>query len=106
MSGSVVSETGDGCRLIVRATPKSARDSVAGIVETANGPALAVRVRAAPESGKANAAVCAAVAKWLGIAKSRVALTGGATSRVKTLAVDCERTAIEAALDQLGGARD
>jgi uncharacterized protein len=69
----------------VRVVPKSSRDEVAGLVETADGAALTVRVRAVPADGAANMAVALAIAAWLGLPKSTVAVTAGGKSRVKSL---------------------
>ena len=77
----------DGATIKVRVTPKSSRDRVEGIEATAQGAALKVRVRAAPDKGAANAAVTETIAEWLGIPKSRVTLVSGATARIKTIAV-------------------
>jgi len=74
-----------GVRLLARVTPKSARDGVDGVIETAEGPALKVRVRAVAEKGEANAAVEKVVAQWLGLARTRVSVTQGGKSRIKTL---------------------
>ena len=74
-----------GVRLLVRVTPKSAREGIDGVAETAQGAALTVRVRAVPEKGEANRAVEMAVADWLGVAKSSVAVTAGRKSRLKTV---------------------
>lgn len=49
---------------------------------------LKVRVRAAPEDGKANAALEALLAKTLGIAKSKVRVARGATARLKSVEID------------------
>lgn len=67
----------------VHVTPKAAAAGVGGW----RGGELLVRVSSAPEGGKANAAACAAVAEALGIAKSRVRVVRGATSRHKVLEV-------------------
>jgi len=77
----------DGLRLFVRASAKASRAGVDGVVETARGPALAVRVRAGPQKGEANRAVEAAVADWLDVPKSSVAVTAGGKSRLKTVVV-------------------
>lgn len=87
-------------RLLVRVTPKSARDGVEGVAETAEGLALKVRVRAVAEDGKANRAVEQVLAGWLGVAKTRVAVAKGDTSRIKTLFVSGETAEIEALLAQ------
>ena len=71
----------------MRVTPKSGCDRVESVLETARGPALAVRVRAAPDKGEANRATEATVAAWLGMAKSNVAVVAGGTSRLKSLEI-------------------
>jgi uncharacterized protein YggU (UPF0235/DUF167 family) len=68
--------------LAVHVTPKAGRDEVAGW----RGHELALRVSVAPEGGKANAAVCALVAKALAVPKSSVSVVRGAASRHKLLA--------------------
>lgn len=82
--------------MLVRVTPKSACDEVDGMAETAQGPALKVRVRAVAEDGEANRAVERVVAEWLGIAKTSVAVSKGGKSRTKTLEILGEP-------DELGG---
>lgn len=71
----------------VRLTPKSSRDAVESVEQTAEGPALKARVRAVPEDGKANVALEALIADWLKVPRSRVTLVAGHKSRVKTVAV-------------------
>jgi uncharacterized protein YggU (UPF0235/DUF167 family) len=71
----------------VRVTPKSAREGIDGVVETAQGPALTVRCRAVAEKGEANRAVEVVVARWLGVPNSSVAVTAGGKSRLKTVLV-------------------
>lgn len=44
---------------------------------------LASRVKAVPEDGKANAALEALIAKWLGVPKSQCQVVGGGKSRLK-----------------------
>lgn len=78
----------DGIDLFVRLTPKAAKDAVDGPEKTADGRChLKVRVRAVPEKGAANNALEKFVAKALGIPASRVAVSSGATARLKTLRV-------------------
>jgi uncharacterized protein len=86
--------TATGLVLRVRVTPKSSRDEVAGLIDTADGPALAVRVRAVPEDGAANRSVSLAVAEWLGLPKSTVAVTAGTKSRVKSVTLTGDAVAI------------
>ena len=70
--------------LAVHVTPRSGRDEISGW----RGPELSVRVTVAPEGGKANAAVCEAVAKALGVPKSSVRVVRGDTARHKILRID------------------
>jgi len=77
-----------GLRMLARVTPKSARDGVEGIMQTPDGPALKIRVRAVAEGGAANRSVESVVARWLGLPKSRVAVALGGKSRIKTLDID------------------
>lgn len=78
---------GDGLVVRIRLTPKSSRDTIEGIEDTAEGAAVRARVRAVPSDGAANAALSALFAKWLGIPKTDVALVAGGKSRIKSLAV-------------------
>jgi uncharacterized protein YggU (UPF0235/DUF167 family) len=76
-------------------SPKSRRDGVDGLAETPDGPAVRVRVRAAPADGEANAAVEAVVAKWLGLPGSRVTVAKGHKSRVKMLEIGGDPSMLE-----------
>ena len=80
MSGPL-RETPRGLLLDVKATPKAAREEIAGI---RNG-ALLVKVTAAPEKGKANTAVIALLSKAIGVPKSAFELVSGETDRNKVL---------------------
>lgn len=80
--------SGDRVLIRVRASPGASRDAVEGLMATADGPAIKVRVRAIAEDGAANAAIAATLAAWIGCAKTSVALTAGGKSRVKTFALD------------------
>ncbi len=64
--------------LAVRVTPRADRDAL----RIADG-AVSARVRAVPEDGRANAAVAALIARAMGVAKGRVVLIDGQTSRLK-----------------------
>ncbi|GAB4530935.1 MAG: DUF167 family protein YggU [Haliangiales bacterium] len=60
---------------------------------------LKIAVTAPPTDGAANAAVCALVAKTLGVAKRAVSVVSGAQSRQKTLAISgLSRADVAAAL--------
>ena len=71
-----------GTEIAVRVTPRASR---ARIEAGADG--IRVWVTAPPEDGKANAAVQKALAKALGIAKGRLVLVRGATSRDKVFRI-------------------
>jgi len=69
-------------------TPRGGRDSIEGIVETADGRAwLGVRVSAVAEGGKANRALVKMLAKTLGVPQRDIEIVSGATSRQKRLRV-------------------
>lgn len=70
-----------------RLTPKSSREAIDGLIDTAEGPAFQARVRALPEDGAANRALEELVARWLGVPKRSVSLVAGGKSRVKTLQI-------------------
>jgi uncharacterized protein YggU (UPF0235/DUF167 family) len=77
----------DHVLLRVRLTPKSARDAVEGLAQTAEGCTLQVRVRAVPEDGAANTALENLIARWLGVPKRSVTLSTRTKSRVKSIAI-------------------
>ena len=75
-------------RLIrVKVTPKASRNQVQEVVQEDGSTLYAVRVTAVPEDGKANVAVVALLAKHLGVAKSQLTLTSGASARLKTFKI-------------------
>ena len=73
--------------LAVKTSPKSSRDAIGGILETPQGPALKVFVTAAPDRGKANAAVIELIAEAFHVPKSAVTVIAGATDRSKLLRI-------------------
>ena len=78
-----------GARLFVRLTPRSSRDAIDGIEALSDGrKVFKARVRAVPEDGKANEALRRLVARALNAPVSSVRVTGGATSRLKTLLIE------------------
>lgn len=75
--------------LHVRLTPGASSDRVDGWGVDASGrPYLAVRVRARPIEGRANAALEALLAERLNIARSRVRVDKGATGRLKRIELE------------------
>lgn len=78
----------NGLALRVRLTPKASRDAVGRLERLADGnEVLIVHVRALPAEGAANAALCRLLADVLDVAKSKVEVAAGHTSRVKTVRI-------------------
>ena len=92
---SVIRPSADGVLLRVRLTPRASRDGIDGIKPSADGGYLQARVRAVPEHGKANEALVALLAKSFGLAKSSITISAGAASRLKTVHIAGDRTALE-----------
>jgi uncharacterized protein (TIGR00251 family) len=89
--------TAGGLTLVVRLTPRGGRDAIEGPLALSDGSeVLAVRVRALPEDGAANAALVALIATTFGVARSAVAVVSGATSRVKQIRISGEPAALAA----------
>ena len=87
---------GSGCVIVrVRLTPKSSVEGVEGVTPSAEGQALAARVRAVPAEGEANAAVEKLIARWLDVPKSTVRVTAGGKSRIKSLTISGETDCLE-----------
>lgn len=70
-------------RISVRLQPRARREEVAGV----RGDAVVIRVTAPPVDGRANAALCAFVAKRAGVPKSAVRVVAGASTRDKVVEV-------------------
>jgi uncharacterized protein YggU (UPF0235/DUF167 family) len=91
--------TAEGVVVTCRLTPKGGRDAIDGVAALSDGTAvLAARVRAAPEDGQANEALCRLIAQAAGASSARLA--AGAKSRVKQVALAGDPTALIAALSQ------
>jgi uncharacterized protein (TIGR00251 family) len=91
--------TSDGLRLRLKVRPQARRAGIDGVVPDRDGEALSISVTAAPEDGKANAAVIATLAKALGVARSAITVTQGATSRRKTIRVAGDAATLGATLE-------
>ncbi len=81
---AAVAQTGSSVTINVRAQPNGRRDAVTGLREGE----LGVSVTAAPDKGKANAAIARLLAKTRGVAKSRIKIGAGQANRHKRFAVD------------------
>lgn len=73
-----------GVGIKVRVQPRAASNQVGGY----RGDTLLLRVTAPPEGGKANEAAVRALAQALGVAKSRIKIVRGHSSRDKLIAVE------------------
>ncbi|MEY4731422.1 MAG: hypothetical protein RL681_368 [Candidatus Parcubacteria bacterium] len=71
-------------RLLVSVKPRAKRTAVEKVTDGV----YDVSVTAAPEGGKANAAVIAALADYFRIARSRVTVVMGKTLRDKVITID------------------
>lgn len=86
-------------------TPNGGRDAIEGVETRDDGSAvLRLRVSAVPDKGRANVAALALLAKALGVPKSRLVVSSGATARHKTIAVTGDSDVLAAALEALAGA--
>ena len=79
---------GQPYKLALRLTPRSGRDAVLGIKSIEGLDEVQACVTAPPDNGKANKALCKLIASELGIAKSKVEVVQGQTSRHKRFAID------------------
>lgn len=88
-------------KLALRLTPRSGRDAVLGVKDVEGLLEVQACVTAPPDNGKANKALCKLIASELGIAKSKVEVVQGQTSRHKRLAIAADEQMIEAWLSAL-----
>ncbi len=84
MSKGLITPTKDGIQLNLRASPGAKHTSLAG---TYGDGAIRLRVAAPPTEGRANSEIERFLASLLGIARSEVAVTKGASSRNKIVVV-------------------
>lgn len=82
-SGWLVAQQ-DGTRLTLHIQPRGSRNAIEGI----HGDALKVRLTAPPVDGAANEALIRFLADALGVSRSALRLTSGATARRKTIMVE------------------
>lgn len=75
--------------IAVRLTPKASSDRVGETRKLPNGDEqLVVYVTAPPDDGKANEAMIRLLAKYLGVASSRLTIVRGQTNRNKLVKVE------------------
>lgn len=80
MKGELAAQAISGAEFRVRVTPRARKSGL-----TLHDGVIHIAVNAPAEDGKANAAVIEALAHALGVAKSRLTLIRGATSRDKVI---------------------
>lgn len=85
-----------GIVIAVRLTPKSSRDEIAGVEPHGGDAVLKAKVRALPEAGRANTALEALIAQWLGLPASRVHVAKGGKSRLKQVEIEGDADALTA----------
>ena len=79
---------GDSCILLLKLTPKAAKNALVRIEDTADGKRLLrATVTAVPEKGKANAALAKLLSQKLDLPKSCIHLIAGETSQLKTVKI-------------------
>jgi hypothetical protein len=78
----------DGLLLAIRTTPKASSNRIIGVIDDGHGGcALKVAVTAAPEDGRANAAVVRLLARELGLKPREFAIVQGEAKRSKVVAL-------------------
>lgn len=82
----------EGLVIAVKAQPGARRVSIGPVLPAAQAPGwpparLKIAVNAPPEDGRANAAIIAALADWLGVKPGAVTLLAGASAREKKFVV-------------------
>jgi uncharacterized protein len=95
------SAVADGVRLAVRLTPKASAERIVGLADEADGGVvLKVAVTAAPENGKANAALLRLLARVFGLPPRDFSVVRGATDRRKVVAVTGAPAALAARITE------
>jgi uncharacterized protein (TIGR00251 family) len=74
--------------LTLKVIPKSSRNEVVGLLADGS---LKVKIAAAPEKGKANAAICDFLADEFGVPKRNIQIVRGETSATKHIVISCIR---------------
>jgi uncharacterized protein YggU (UPF0235/DUF167 family) len=85
----------------LKVQPRAKRAGFKGLVAGIDGPRLGLAVSEAAEDGKANRAVCGAIAKALGVTPSAVDVVQGAASREKLLRVTGNPATLTARLEEI-----
>ena len=89
-----------GLGLCVRVTPRASKEAVAGGTPEH----MAVRLRAPPVEGAANAALLALIASRFRVPRRAVRLVGGEQARIKRLEIDGDPAVLAGIAETLYGA--
>ncbi len=90
-----IEQAGNDVLLWIKAVPGSSRDQIAGVL----GDRLKIKVAAAAEAGKANDAICRALARALNVKASQVTIEFGHTNPEKIMRIiETNADAVRAAL--------
>ncbi len=86
----------------VHLTPNASKDEITGIDNYGNKTSrLKVKVRAIPEKGKANKALCVLLAKYFKLPKSSLEVISGHKSRPKSVLIRRQNEDFEKKLGQI-----
>lgn len=103
---SPVAPVADGVRLAVRLTPKASADRIAGVVVDDAGRAqLKASVTAAPEDGRANAALLRLLARTFDLPRTTLSVVSGHAHRTKLVHVAGDPAALAARIGRAIGER-
>ncbi len=72
-------------RLAVRVIPNSSKSEVIGQLDGV----VKIKIQEPADDSRANRALCAFLAKKLGISKKQISIVSGVTSRQKILSIEC-----------------
>jgi uncharacterized protein (TIGR00251 family) len=98
---ALLRKVGDGILLAVRLQPGASANRITGLGPAAEGgETLRATVTAAPEKGKANAALIRLLSKNWKLPKSAITVAKGATERTKTIHIAGDADALAAAIRQ------
>ncbi len=88
----MIAADGPDVLIRVKAVPGASREQIVGPL----GDRRKVRVNAPPEGGRANKAVCALIARALGVKPKQVSIESGRSSSQKTIRVEnCDVATVE-----------
>lgn len=72
--------------LTIKAVPKASKNEIVGLMDDGS---LKVKITAAAEKGKANAAICEFLAAEFAVPKRNVSIVRGETSHTKQVQISC-----------------